>query len=106
MPLAEAEALYKISAVAPKVAASKERYANFDPQGCTFAASSTRPEPTSTMVWTDGAIDQTVAQGPLLAAIDGPGIGKVQLYQYAASRTLSPRIETVACWESIRCEPS
>jgi hypothetical protein len=87
MPPAEAEALYRKSVVAPKVAASKERYANFNPKGCTFDAYSTRPNPTSTMVWTDGVIDETVGRKDSCSLrIDGPGIGKVQMYQYAVEQ--------------------
>jgi len=81
---AEAEAIFNQSNVADKVAKSKDRYPNFNAAGNTFAEFSTRADPTSTMVWEDGTIDETVGREDSCSLrIDGPAKGFAQVYQYA-----------------------
>jgi hypothetical protein len=87
LPPAEAQALYERSVVATKVAASTDRFANFDPSGCTFAETSTRWAPTHTMVWEAGAPDPTVGRRDSHSLrIDGPDKASVRMYQYAVEQ--------------------
>ena len=84
LPPAEAEAIFKKSKVAERVATSPDRYANFDPSGCTFDKTSTRQQPTHTMVWEQGEHDPSVGRTDSHSLrIDGPDRARVQVYQYA-----------------------
>jgi len=87
MPLAEAEAIFKKSRVADKVAKSPDRFPNFDPTGNTFAGFSTRQEPTSTMVWESGDADEHVGRTDSRSLrIGGPGNAAVRIYQYVVEQ--------------------
>jgi len=84
LPPSEAERLYKKSEPSPKVAKSETVFVNFNAAGNTFAEFSTRTNPTSTMVWQAGEIDETVGRKDNCSLrLDGPAKGFVRMYQYA-----------------------
>ncbi len=87
MSPAEAEQAFAASELAPKVRASEDVYAAFDPGGTTFDLTSTRAEPTSTMVWEEGEVEGGVGRDDSHSLrIDGPANARVQVYQYAVEQ--------------------
>jgi len=86
-PPEEVERAFATSTVAPRVAASQDEYAVFDPSGTTFDRTSTRTEPRGTMVFEEGALDREIGHGDRNSLrIDGPGNARVQVYQYAVEQ--------------------
>jgi len=84
MPPAEAKTLFEKSSLAPKVAASPDEFAVFDPTRSTFAELSTRQNPKSMIVWRGGEVDKKVGREDSHSLrIDGPGKSWVQIYQHA-----------------------
>jgi len=84
MPPAEAQAIYEECDLAPKVAASPDEFAVFNPAGSTFAELSTRQDPKSMIIWRGGHVDKEVGREDSHSLrIDGPGKAWVQIYQHA-----------------------
>ena len=84
VPPAEAKAIFEQTALAPKVAASPDEFAVFDPTGSTFAELSTRQDPKSMIVWQGGQVEKKLGRKDSHSfRIDGPGKGWVQIYQHA-----------------------
>ena len=87
LPPGEAHATFKKSKIAEQTATSPDRFANFDPSGCTFDRTSTRQQPTHTMVWEQGEPDSSVGRRDSYSLrIDGPDRARVQIYQYAVEQ--------------------
>ncbi|MHB9134369.1 MAG: LamG-like jellyroll fold domain-containing protein [Armatimonadota bacterium] len=81
-PLAEADALYKASALVPPLRTKQPDSAIFDPRGTTFNKTTNSAEYKNTMVW-DGQIDTTTGHTDKASCrIDGPGNAGVFMYQY------------------------
>lgn len=84
LPMKEGQPVFEQSVVAPKVAASTDRYGVFDPSATSFETTSVRSDPAATMVWQHGEVDDTVGREDSHSLrIDGPGKAEVQVYQYA-----------------------
>jgi len=84
MPPSDAKTIFERSVLAPKVAASSDEFAVFDPTGSTFGELSTRWDPKSMIVWRGGQIDKEIGRtDDHSLRIDGPGKAWVQIYQHA-----------------------
>ena len=84
MPPAAANTVFEQSVLAPKVTASPDEFAVFNPACSTFAELSTRQDPKSMIIWRGGQVDKKVGRmDDHSLRIDGPGKAWVQIYQHA-----------------------